>query len=657
MVDCNVHPAKLEVRFEDEQKVFKSVYHAIKSKNEDIIEKSKNQEESIENKIPKIEFKEEEFKPRAGTFSGFFKKFLNDKTNEKKSENTLVEDLFQAKSSNMLSWGSFSDENKAKENEENLKEKQAHKIENNVYENSEDFYKNKQENKIEILVDNKEEEKSQILVDNNKEDKIQILNDNDKEEQAFTDSNKEEIQVLDDNNKKEEIHALDSDNKEIEILNDNSKEEKKSQNLDDYKKEEKQVLDNKIEILVSNKQEEEKTEIFVNDSKEEKLQEIKLGNTTISSDTKESEYDINDILNMKNKDETVKIDTTNIFYENNSKTEIVDSLKEIDKQNYSNTVNIDTKNVRKDVTEEKKEKNENIENIEENVIDTVTEKLLEQKAKNYMDATQFIDTGQVRSELYKLQSESPPINKDFANMYKKVFGMETSTVRRTREEENTKLDLSNNIQVADNIENKNIFQEISQDKSNIKYRFIGTIFEDYAIIEVKDEMYMIEKNAAEERLMYEVVKNNFYDRKCYDSVTLLLADIVTLSPKEMSIARDLLRMFRRAGFDYDEFGECTLKLIKVPEWAERLNTKRLFIEILKEMDTVAVTDIKEKEEKFIVTVSSKYVFLANTKLDEKELEMLIRQLLNLPSPFMYPNGRLTAVKISKANMERKFGRR
>ena len=247
-------------------------------------------------------------------------------------------------------------------------------------------------------------------------------------------------------------------------------------------------------------------------------------------------------------------------------------------------------------------------------------------------------------------------------MYKKVFGMDVSTVRKTKEEENAKLDFSNNIQIAENIsenlENETVFEEpeAQEEAPSIPYRYIGTIFDTYAIIEVKDEMYMIEKNAAEERLMYEVVKEN-YEKEVDDSVSLLLADIVTLSPKEMSIARDLSSMFQKAGFEYDEFGESTLKLTKVPSWAERLNTKKLFLEILREMDTVAVTATKEKEDKFIATVSNKFVEFSDTKLTDKELEDLIRRLLRLPSPFMYPNGRLTAVKISRANMEKKFSRR
>ena len=606
-VDCNVHPAKLEVRFEEEQKVFKSIYHAIKSvsdelvsiskkipeiQNQEVIDDKKECQEDSEKVKSDSEVKEEKesFRPRTGTFSGFFKKFKNDKKDDDEDdeeENTIIKDIFEAKKNGGLNWnyfGKIEEKEKIKEDEDKFDEKLNEKVDDKL------------DDKLSEKLDSKLDEK----------------------------------------------------------------------------------LDGKVDSKLAEKEE------------NAIVQEVKIGNTIISSDTKPSDYNINDILKgMAKSDETMKFDSKELFSANNSKTEIIDSLKKIEAKNNCETVIVNTEDVRKEATSatenfdkkafiEEDSNKDNIENVElqekneeankkdelKNKVEvpenTITERLLEQKVKSDMEDTQFIDTGKVRSELYKskVQEDDTPMTKDFANMYKKVFGMDVSTIRKTKEEENAKLDFSKNIQVAERIENENIFEKEEQEEvSNIKYKFIGTIFDNYAIIEVKDEMYMIEKNAAEERLMYEVVKNNFYDEEKDNSVTLLLADIVTLSSKEMSMTRDLKEMFEKAGFDYDEFGDCTLKLTKVPNWAERLNTKKLFLEILREMDTVAVTDIKDQEEKFISTVSNKYVAFLDTKLDEKEIEELIRRLLKLPSPFVYPNGRLTAVKITKANMEKKFSRR
>ena len=90
---------------------------------------------------------------------------------------------------------------------------------------------------------------------------------------------------------------------------------------------------------------------------------------------------------------------------------------------------------------------------------------------------------------------------------------------------------------------------------------------------------------------------------------------------------------------------------------EKLNTKQLFLEILDEIDTVAVTAKKEKEEKFIATVACKSAVKANKKLDEREVDSLMQKLLSLENPFTCPHGRPTAIKMTRYDLEKKFSRR
>ena len=241
-------------------------------------------------------------------------------------------------------------------------------------------------------------------------------------------------------------------------------------------------------------------------------------------------------------------------------------------------------------------------------------------------------------------------SKEFEEMYLKLFG--TKPIAKKQEvvvEEKQMDDIATlgNTSVFDNIE--------EYQKPN--YKFIGIVFNTYIIIEIDKEMYIIDQHAAHERILYEKVKENYYNDENKNSQLMLLPDIITLSHKEMEIAKDNMQMFRKAGFMIEEFGENTIKLTGVPEVCIDLETKEMFMETLDEIDSISRTAKQEIEEKFISTIACKAAVKANMALNKEEVDSLMNELLALPNPFTCPHGRPTAIKMTKYDIERKFARK
>lgn len=248
-------------------------------------------------------------------------------------------------------------------------------------------------------------------------------------------------------------------------------------------------------------------------------------------------------------------------------------------------------------------------------------------------------------EEYKLENKQ----QDFNEMYTKMFGTAPIIENQDdKKEEQKAVDI-----IKDNV---SMFETEEEFKKPI-YKFIGIVFKTYIILEIENEMYILDQHAAHERIMYEKVKENYYSDIAKDSQMLLLPDVVTLTHKEMDVAKENKEMFEQAGFYFEEFGENTIKLTGVPTVCIDLDTKELFLETLDEINTVARTAKQEKEEKFIATVACKAAVKANMALTREEVEKLMEQLLKLPNPFTCPHGRPTVIKMTKYDIERKFARK
>lgn len=253
-----------------------------------------------------------------------------------------------------------------------------------------------------------------------------------------------------------------------------------------------------------------------------------------------------------------------------------------------------------------------------------------------------------KEELEKIKKEGSKNKFDFSKMYRSAFGVDTYQEQQQKKAFDESINMSQSFKSP----------EVTLFNDSIpNYSVIGVAFSTYIIIEMKDSIYIIDQHATHERLLYEEVKLNYYNEQYKDSQTLLLPDVITLSYREMEIVRKNIDVFHKAGFELEEFGINTIKLVAVPSMTEILNTKELFLDILDELDSVHVTGKDEIEERFLSTIACKAAVKANMVLDEKEIRALLDDLFKLPNPFTCPHGRPTAIKMTKADLERKFSRR
>ena len=183
-------------------------------------------------------------------------------------------------------------------------------------------------------------------------------------------------------------------------------------------------------------------------------------------------------------------------------------------------------------------------------------------------------------------------------------------------------------------------------------RLIGEAFRTYIIVEKGESVFMIDKHAAHERIIFnELVKNT-----AVSSQALLEPRSVTLEPAVYSAVCENLDEFEKAGFEIEDFGNLSVVVRAVPSVLRREDVAETVIEAARLFMSGGTAVSNDLKEDILHTVACKAAIKANFVTPPEEMLSLAKKVLSDREVFYCPHGRPVAFELSKRDLEKQFKR-
>ena len=139
---------------------------------------------------------------------------------------------------------------------------------------------------------------------------------------------------------------------------------------------------------------------------------------------------------------------------------------------------------------------------------------------------------------------------------------------------------------------------------------------------------------------------------------LLFPLTIRLTAPEIACIEDLSGLLGRAGFEVEGFGGDTVIVQAVPNPHPYFDAERAFREMVGELThgSDLVRSARNQHERIAMTFACKGAIKAGQRLSQPEMQELFDQLFATELPHHDVHGRPTVVRLSAAELARKFGR-
>ncbi len=204
------------------------------------------------------------------------------------------------------------------------------------------------------------------------------------------------------------------------------------------------------------------------------------------------------------------------------------------------------------------------------------------------------------------------------------------------------------------------FIEVAEKEEKIivpDYKIIGEAFNSYVIVELGESIYLIDKHAAHERIIFEDLKKK--TKMATPSSQMLMVPVeVYLTSDEMGALSEWEGEIKSVGFSF-EIKNNGISVYEIPSEIEvnaTADTLVAFLSRLKNGQGDAKTSREELFERALYQASCKAAIKAGRIYDSAHIKWICDRVLTLDNIKYCPHGRPVAFEITKHSLERQFER-
>ncbi len=182
-------------------------------------------------------------------------------------------------------------------------------------------------------------------------------------------------------------------------------------------------------------------------------------------------------------------------------------------------------------------------------------------------------------------------------------------------------------------------------------KLIGEAFNTYIVAQKGDSVFMIDKHAAHERILFNKLKENHV----VESQSLLIPVTVKLIGDQYTAMVGNISLLNDYGFEVEDFGNETVMVRAIPAILRKEDAESIVIEAAESLANKGTVDV-DRIEDILHTVACKAAIKAGYITSDTEKMNLAIKVLSDNDIMYCPHGRPLAFEIKKYNLEKYFGR-